>query len=114
MMQSCPGCGKGSYANLDNRAYSAHCRGCSRVLFKPGGDDTGPNEEQNNNMNSNRNGYSNPPIIQVEIDPAVNPCHRRGLLQAYLKDNRETHHHFDFSDNDDDRWEGENDKAPDI
>ena len=63
MVLSCQGCDEDSYKNLDNRAYSAHCRGYSGVLFKSGGDNTGPNKEQTTTRIVIENEYSNPPII---------------------------------------------------
>ena len=85
MVQACPGCGYGRYANLDNRSYATHCRYFSSVIYQADGDSTQPIAEHINNINSNNNGYSNPPIMQVEIDSAGNPINCRGLFQAHIK-----------------------------
>ena len=77
MAQACPGCGKGSHANLTGTSYGGHIAHCSSVLFDVDRDNTLPNKEPNNNSinsnNNNDNGYTNPPIFRVAVEAAGNP-----------------------------------------
>ena len=87
MVQTCPGCGNGSYVNLHNIYYATHRRYCPGVLYQAVGDVTRPTAEHINNNNSNNNGYSNPPIYQVLLDATGNPITSCGLLQAHINNN---------------------------
>ena len=112
MVWTCPGCGEGSYANLDNRSYSAHRRFCSGILFDAVCDLTRPDAVLTNNNNSNNNGYSNPPIFRVPVDAAGNPITNRGLLQAHINNNGEDQPRFEFPVNVDNMLEAEDDDLP--
>ena len=112
MVRTCTGCGEGSYANLDNRSYSAHRRFCSGILFDAVCDLTRPDAVLTNNNNSNNNGYSNPPIFRVPVDAAGNPITNRGLLQAHINNNGEDQPRFEFPVNVDNMLEAEDDDLP--
>ena len=109
MVQTCPGCGEGSYANLDNRSYATRRRYCSGILYDAVCDLTRPDAVLTNNNNSNNNGYSNPPIYRVQLDAAGNPITNRGLLQVHINNNGEDQPRFEFPVNVDNMWEAEDD-----
>ena len=114
MVLACPGCGQGSYTHINNFSYANHHNYCSGFLFIADGEDSWPNLEQIINNIRNNNGYSNRPIMQVEIDSDRKTINFHGLLQAYINNNREAQPLFIFPDNDENRWESANVKALNI